>query len=416
MSTIIEDVRARKVFDSRGDITIEVEITTADGYGVASAPSGASRGKAEVVAYPPGGVEEAIRKIEELIAPELIGMSADEQEEIDSLLHELDGTENFANIGGNTACAVSLAVADAAANSYGMPLFRYLGGHVACQLPYPLGNVLGGGRHALGKVPDIQEFLVLPVGAGSFMAAAEANVRVHRRVRDLLIKVDPYFTGGRGDEGAWAPNISNERALEVVSRACEEVSGEVGFECKLGLDIASSSLWDPKKQRYVYMNEGIERDPGEQLEHILSLIEKYGVVYIEDPFHEEDFESFRELTSRVRDCLICGDDLFVTNEKRIKVGVEMKAGNAVIIKVNQVGTLTDALRAIRLAKRSNYTPIISHRSGETTSFHIAHLAVGFECPIIKTGVVGGERIVKINELIYIEELLGSRSAMAKLKI
>lgn len=416
MAAIIEDVRARKVFDSRGDATIEVEVVTAEGFGMASAPGGASRGKAEVVAYPLGGVEEAIRKVEELIAPELIGMSADEQEEIDSLLHELDGTENFMNIGGNTAYAVSLAVADAAANSYGMPLFRHLGGYLACQLPYPLGNVLGGGRHALGRTPDIQEFLVLPLGAGSFIAAAEANIRVHKRVRDLLVKVDPNFTGGKGDEGAWVSCLSNEKALEVTSKACEEISNEVGFKCKLGLDMASSTLWNPKKQRYVYANEGVERDSGEQLSYILDLIERYKLVYVEDPFHEDDFEGFRELTSRVRGCLICGDDLFATNEKRLKLGVEMRSGNAVIIKVNQVGTLTDAIRTVRLAKENGYVPIISHRSGETTSFHIAHIAVGLGCPIIKTGVVGGERLAKINELIYIEEMLGEKAIIARLKI
>ncbi|MEM2167199.1 MAG: enolase C-terminal domain-like protein, partial [Candidatus Bathyarchaeia archaeon] len=383
---------------------------------VASAPSGASKGKAEAIAYPPGGVDEAIRKVEELIAPELIGMNADDQEEIDNLLREVDGTKNFANIGGNTAYAVSLAAADAAANSYNMPLFQYLGGYFACQLPYPLGNVLGGGRHALGKAPDIQEFLVLPVGAPNFMAAAEANVRVHRKVRDILAKVDPYFTGGKGDEGAWAPTLTNEKALEVVVRACEEVSSEVGFECRVGLDVASSSLWDPEKQRYIYVNEGVERDSGEQLEYILSLISKYRLIYVEDPFHEEDFESFRELTSKVRGCLICGDDLFVTSEERLKVGIEKGAGNAIIIKVNQVGTLTDTWRTIRLAKENNYVPIVSHRSGETTSFHIAHIAVGLGCPIIKTGVVGGERIAKINELIYIEEILGEKAKMARLKI
>jgi len=416
MSTIIEDVKARKILNSRGEATIEVEITTTDGFGVASAPSGASKGKAEAVAFPSGGVDEAIKKVEELIAPELIGLNADEQEEIDNLLRELDGTKNFMNIGGNTAYAVSLAVADAAANSYNMPLFQYLGGYLACNLPYPLGNVLGGGKHALGKVPDIQEFLVLPVGAPSFIAAAEANVKVHRKLRDMLVKVDPHFTGGKGDEGAWAPNISNEKALEVVSKACEEVSDEVGFECRVGLDVASSSLWSSEKQCYVYESEGVERDKGEQLEYILDLIERYRLIYVEDPFHEEDFESFSELTSKVSGCLICGDDLFVTNVERLSEGIEKKAGNAIIIKMNQVGTLTDTWNTTKLAKESGYVPIVSHRSGETPAFHIAHLAVGFSCPIIKTGVVGGERVAKINELIYIEEILGEKAKMARLKI
>ncbi|MEM2454836.1 MAG: enolase C-terminal domain-like protein, partial [Candidatus Bathyarchaeia archaeon] len=257
---------------------------------------------------------------------------------------------------------------------------------------------------------------VLPVGAKSFMAAAEANIKVHRRFRDLLVKIDPNFTGGRGDEGAWAPCISNEKALEIVSKACEEVSNEVGFECGLGLDIAASTLWNPGKQQYIYANEGIKRDSGEQIEYVLGLIERYKLVYVEDPLHEDDFKGFCELTSKARGCLICGDDLFATNEKRLKMGVEMNAGNTVIIKVNQVGTLTDALKTIMLAKENGYVPVISHRSGETTSFHIAHFAVGFGCPIIKTGVVGGERLAKINELIYIEEILGERAKMARLKI
>jgi enolase len=416
MSTTIEDVTARKILNSRGDPTIEVDVLTVDGYGRASAPSGASTGKAEAVSYPKGGVEEAIKKVDELLAPELIGLSADEQEEIDNLLHELDGTEGFRNIGGNTAYAVSLAVADAATSSYGLHLFQYLGGQMASDLPYPLGNVLGGGKHALGKVPDIQEFLVLPVGAPSFSAAAEANVAVHRKLKSFLKEADPHFTGGRGDEGAWAPNISNEKALETVSKACEEVSEEVGFRCRPGLDVASSSLWDNEKQRYMYARDDVHRDTGEQMEYILDLIKKYKLVYVEDPFHEDDFGSFRELTSKTRDCLICGDDLFVTNVERLSKGIKNCAGNAIIIKMNQIGTLTDTWKTTRLAKENGYVPVVSHRSGETTAFHIAHLSVAFNCPVIKTGVMGGERIAKLNELIRIEEILGDRAHMARLKV
>ncbi|HIE13832.1 TPA: phosphopyruvate hydratase, partial [Candidatus Bathyarchaeota archaeon] len=275
MSTIIEDVVARKILNSRGEETIEVDVITVDGVGRASAPSGASRGKAEVVPFPEGGVEEAIKRVEEIIAPELIGLSADEQEEIDNLLHDLDGTENFSEIGGNTAYAVSLATAEAAADSYGLPLFHYLGGHIASELPYPLGNVLGGGKHAFGKAPDIQEFLVLSIGAPTFIQAAKANVLVHKKLGKLIEKVDPYFTGGKGDEGAWAPNLTSEEALDVVADACRKVSEEIGFECRAGLDVAASSLWDDEKKKYVYLRDGIERDSGEQIEYIMSLIERY---------------------------------------------------------------------------------------------------------------------------------------------
>lgn len=416
MSTIIEEVRARQIINSRGNPTIEVDVYTIDGFGRASAPSGASTGRAEAVPFPEGGVKEAVKKVEESIAPEIIGFYADDQEEIDSILHEIDGTENFQNIGGNTAYAVSLAVADAAADSYGLSLYQYLGGSMASSLPYPLGNVVGGGKHAFGKSTDIQEFLVLPVGAEMFSAAVEANAAVHRKLKGILGKLDANFTGGKGDEGAWAPNISNDEALEAVSKACKEVSEELGFECRVGVDVAASSLWNPEKKAYVYARDGVERDQGEQIEYILSLIEKYRLIYVEDPLHEDDFEGFRELTSKSRGCFICGDDLFVTNVNRLRKGISMRSGNAIIIKMNQIGTLTDTWRATKLAQENGYVPVVSHRSGETEAAHIAHLAVALNAPVIKTGVVGGERIAKLNELLRIEDELGESARMATLKI
>ncbi|HDQ05679.1 MAG TPA: phosphopyruvate hydratase [Candidatus Bathyarchaeota archaeon] len=412
MSSFIEDVMARKIFNSRGEETIEVDVLTVDGFGRAAAPAGASKGKAEVVSYPEGGVDEAIEKLEELIVPELIGMDAEEQQEIDALLHEIDETENFSNVGGNTAFAVSLATAEAAATSYGTFLFQQLSGYLANELPYPLGNVLGGGKHALGKTTDIQEYLVIPLKASSFVEAAKANIMVHQRIGALLRKVDKTFAGGRGDEGAWAPNIENEEALKIVVKACEEVSVELGIECRACLDVAASSFWSPKEKVYIYSMEGTKRDSGEQLEFILRLIEDYNLAFVEDPFHEDDYESFVELTKKVEDCLICGDDLFVTNSERLNQGIKMCAGNSIIIKTNQVGTLTDAWETTRMAKRAGYVSVMSHRSGETTDTHIAHLAVAFSCPVIKTGVIPGERVAKINELVRIEETLGNRAEMA----
>lgn len=411
---MIEDITPRIVLNSRGQKTVEVDVITTEGFGRASAPAGASRGKAEAVPFPKEGVEKAVKTVNDLIAPELIGLSAEEQEEIDNLLHELDGTKNFQEIGGNTAYAISLAVADAAADSYALPLFQYLGGSLANELPYPLGNILGGGKHAIGNAPDIQEFLALPVGAPNFMKAVEANVLVHRNVGSILKKADSTFTGGRGDEGAWAPNVTDDKALEAVVKACEEASTDIGFEIRPALDVAASSLWDEEETRYIYVRDDVKRDSGEQLEYIFSLIEKYDLAYVEDPFHEEDFESFAELTQKVRNCLICGDDLFVTNVDRLSRGIKGSAGNTIIIKVNQVGTLTDAWKTTDMAKKAGYVPVMSHRSGETTAFHVAHLAVGFHCPIIKTGVLGGERIAKLNELIRIEEILGSSGRMSKL--
>jgi len=414
MSTIIEDVIARKVFNSRGEETIEVDVITNSGFGRASAPAGESRGKAEVTYYPHGGVDEAVRKVEELIAPELVGLNSDFQEEIDKTLHEIDNTKDFRIIGGNTAFAVSLANAEAAANSYGLPLFHYLGGYSAHKLPYPLGNVISGGRHASGKSPDIQEFLVLPRGAESFSEAAKANVKVHKKVGEILKKKDKLFNNGRSDEGAWTANITNLEALEVLAKACEEISNEVNFNCSPGIDVAASTLWNNKTKKYLYQREGKELDSGEQLEFIRQLVEKYHLAYVEDPFHEEDYESFAELTGKLKNCLVCGDDLFATNSERLVHGVRIHAANAIIIKVNQVGTLTDALETIETAKRAGYIPVMSHRSGDTCDWHIAHLAVAFKCPIIKTGVVEGARIAKINELIRVEEFLGDRAKMAEI--
>jgi enolase len=416
VSTIIEDIIARKVFNNRGEETIEVDVITSSGFGRVSAPAGKSRGKAEVVYYPQGGVDQALKEVEELIAVELVGLNADFQEEIDGSLHEIDGSKDFRVIGGNTAFAVSLANAEAAANSYGLLLAQYLGGHVANELPYPLGNTISGGKHAQGKSPDMQEFLVLPHGAESFSEAAAANVLIHTRIGTILKKKDKLFGSGRSDEGAWVANVGDLDALEVLAKACEEVSNELGFECGLGIDVAASSLWSDKQKAYIYRNERKKRGSGEQLEFISGLVKQYHLAYAEDIFHDEDYESFAEVTKKAKNCLICGDDLFATNSERLRRGIKMGAANAVIIKVNQVGTLTDACETIEVAKRNGYTPVMSHRSGDTCDWHIAHLAVAFKCPIIKTGVVEGARIAKINELIRIEEFLGDRAKMANLQI
>ena len=414
MSTVIEDITARKVFNGRGEETIEIDVITTDGFGRASAPSGASRGKSEVVPFPKGGVDEAIRKVEEIIAPELIGLNADNQEQIDTILHSVDGTKNFKNIGGNTAFAVSLATAEAAANTYGLPLFQYLGGYYAQELPYPLGNVISGGKHVSGKGPEFQEFLVLPVGAKSFLEAQKASTLVHKRVADYLKKKDKNFLSGRSDEGAWTCSLPNEKALEILTTACKEVSDEVGFEIRAGLDVAASSFWNKKEKRYIYSNK--KRDKGEQIDYILDLIERFRLIYVEDPLHEDDFEGFAEITRKAKNCLICGDDLFTTNIKRLRKGIVKNSANSIIIKVNQIGTLTDAWETVKMASKAGYVAVVSHRSGDTIDYHIAHLAIAFHTPIIKTGVVEGTRIAKLNELIRIEEMLGDRAKMGTLEV
>ncbi|WP_424357420.1 phosphopyruvate hydratase [Methanocella sp. MCL-LM] len=395
---IIDEILARKIFDSRGNPTIEVEVYTDDGnYGVAAAPAGASTGSYEAVAI---SVEDALAKLEAEVIDQLIGEYAADQEDIDNLLHEIDGTDNFSNIGGNLSVALSMATAKAAAAAFHMPLYRYLGGAFP-SMPYPLGNVLGGGAHAKGAT-DIQEFLVTPIGAPTIEQAVYANTLVHKRVKKLL--TDSGIICHKGDEGGWAPQIKDSKAFEIVSKAVDEVSGELGFEIRFGLDVAATELWDGN--HYVYKDT--KRTTEEQIEYLASLIDEYNLYYVEDGLQENDFEGFARLTELVGDrCLICGDDLFVTNVSRIEQGIENLAANAILIKPNQIGTVTDTYEAIKLGKTYGYATIMSHRSGETTDNTIAHLAVAFGCEMIKTGVVGGERIAKLNELIRIGEEIGS---------
>lgn len=404
MDSIIEDIRVRKILDSRGNPTVEVDVVTWNGFGRAAAPSGASTGAREVVAFPEGGVDRIVSEVEDVISSELIGMDAEDLKEIDLVLKEIDGTENLAAIGGNTTVAVSMAVAKAAASSYGMPLYRFLGGNMPNEIPYPLGNMINGGAHAGKNAPDIQEFLVIPVGAETITDAVFTNVQVHKKIRELIQARDKSFTGGKGDEGGWAPNLTNEEALEIQFAACETVSEETGVLVKPSLDMAASELWDPATEEYVYEREGTRRSTGEQVDYVSELIDRYGFFYVEDPIREGDFEGFTQLTKKAgKKALICGDDIFVTNQEILAEGIEKGSGNAIIIKPNQIGTLTDTYNTIELARNNKYVPVVSHRSGETTDETIAHLAVAFSAPIIKTGAVGGERIAKLNELIRISE-------------
>ena len=406
MDSIIEDVRVRKILDSRGNPTVEVDIITWNGFGRAAAPSGASTGSREVKSFPEGGVDKVIGEVEDVISSELIGMDAEYLSDIDLVLKEIDGTDNMSAIGGNTSVAVSMAAAKAAAASYNLPLYKFLGGNMKNELPYPLGNMMNGGAHAGVNAPDIQEFLVVPVGAKSIEQAVFGNVAIHKKLKELIAKKDSAFTGGKGDEGGWIPNVTNDTALEIQAQACEEVSNELGFEIRPSLDFASSEFWDADKGKYVYEQDGIERDTGEQVEYVKDIINTYGMFYVEDPFDENDFDGFSQLTSEVGDkCLICGDDLFVTNKEYLAKGIAQNAANAIIIKPNQIGSLTETYATVKLAKENNVVPVVSHRSGETTDETIAHLAVAWGAPIIKTVAVSGERIAKLNELIRIEEEL-----------
>jgi len=408
LDSIIEDVRVRKILDSRGNPTVEVDIITWNGFGRAAAPSGASTGAREVQSFPDGGVDKIISEVEDLISSELIGMDTEDLSDIDLVLKEIDGTDNLSAIGGNTTVAVSMAVAKAAASSYNMPLYKFLGGNMVNELPFPLGNMMNGGAHAGKHAPDIQEFLVVPVGAENITDAVFANTEVHKKLRELIQKKDSSFGGGKGDEGGWVANISNDTALEIQAKACEEVKDEIGIEISPSLDLAASEFWNQDKQKYVYSQDNIKRDTGEQLEFVKDIIETYKMFYVEDPFDENDFDGFSQLTNKVGDkCLICGDDIFVTNKDILAEGIEKKAANAIIIKPNQIGFLSDTYATVKLAKENDIIPVVSHRSGETTDETIAHLAVGFNAPMIKTGALGGERIAKLNELIRIDEELSN---------
>ena len=391
---IIEDIILRRILDSRGNPTVEADVRTSSGLGRAAAPAGASTGTHEVQAWPEGGVTAAIELARQDVVPQLLGLSAEEQAQVDALLHEVDGTSNFSRIGGNLAVAISLATARAAAASQGVPLYRYVAGMGPYGLPAPMGNVLGGGAHAVGGT-DIQEFLVTSFD-DDVSRAIEANAAVHRAVGAALCERFPDTALGRGDEGAWIAPLENVAALELVVEAVQKVAGETGVDIRPGLDLAASEFY--RDGKYVYKDRSLT--PEEQLDFVVSLIEDYGLHSVEDPLDQEDFESWAALTAKT-DALVIGDDLYVTNVERLEKGLEMGATNAILIKPNQVGTLTDTLDTVSLAREAGLATVISHRSGETTDDAIAHLGVAFGCHAIKTGTVGGERIAKLNELVRI---------------
>jgi enolase len=394
--TTIEVIELRTILDSRGNLTVEADIHTTSGFGRSAAPSGASTGSLEAKVKPP---KEAVEYAVQNVIPALIGLDACDQQGFDEQLRDIDGTTNFAEIGANIAVALSLANAKAASASMGVELFRYLGGAFVNEMPLPLGNVIGGGAHAANST-EIQEFLVVPGDATDTQEAVLANAAVHRNVRELLAKHGKSC--GKGDEGAWAPQIDDALAFELIAEATGIVADEMNISVDMGIDVAASQMWDGEGYKY---REKV-RNPEDQIAYIAELVDSYNLVYVEDPLHEDDFDAFAELTSQTGDrCLICGDDIFVTQVDRIQQGIEMNAANCVLIKPNQVGTLTDTHEAVQLAQRHGMETVMSHRSGETNDDSIAHLATAFGCIFLKTGVVGGERTAKLNELIRIEELI-----------
>jgi enolase len=318
---MIKNIIARVCYDSRGSQNVEAEVQVDGHIGRAAAPAGASTGTHEAVGLVDGDARKTC-KVLETYRKKLIGADASDPYELSRLLHKIDGTENFSRIGGSAAYAISIAAAEAAAKKRNIPLYALLGNGKNIALPYPLGNVFGGGKHAGEGSPDIQEFLACPKGAKNIADALMANVEVHREIRRIIEKRDPKFSGGKGDEGAWAYPVNNSQALKIASEAVSTVSDRVGFEVRLGLDMASSSMWDPKRKIYNYSRAGKRLTTEQQLVYVLELIDKYGIIYIEDPVHEEAFEEFSRITSEAKGCIVAGDDLFVTNTRRLRRGAK----------------------------------------------------------------------------------------------
>jgi len=408
----ITDIVAREILDSRGNPTVEVEVALDDGsWGRAAVPSGASTGAFEAVElrdtdsarYLGKGVLTAVENVNEIIAPELLGVDASDQRAVDALLLEIDGTPNKGRLGANAILGVSLAVAKAAAESCELTLYSYIGGANAHMLPVPMMNILNGGAHADNNV-DLQEFMVMPVGAGSFAEGLRMCAEIYHTLKKVLH--DRKLGTGVGDEGGFAPDLgSNEEALQIISEAVEQAGYTLGEQVMFALDPASTEFY--KDGKYVLAGEGRELTSAEMVDFWADLVERYPIISIEDGMAEEDWDGWKLLTDRLgKKVQLVGDDLFVTNTERLRRGIEMGVANSILIKLNQIGTLTETLEAIEMAKRAGYTCVISHRSGETEDTTIADIAVAVNAGQIKTGAPArSDRVAKYNQLLRIEEEL-----------
>ena len=420
----IADVRALEVLDSRGNPTVQVEVACIDGsYGVAMVPSGASTGAFEAVELRDGdkgryigkGVEKAVANVNEVIAPELEGMDAFDQPAIDALMIELDGTHNKGKLGANAILGVSMAVARAAAEELGLPLFQYIGGVNAKQLPVPMMNILNGGEHADNSV-DVQEFMILPVGAKSFKEGLRMGAEVFHSLKKVLS--ERGLACGVGDEGGFAPNLgSNREALELIVEAIEKAGYKPGDDVKLGLDVAATEMYDKETKLYDLKHEGKKLTAEQMVDLYEEWVNNFPIVTIEDGLDEEDWDGWKVLTDRLgKRVQLVGDDLFVTNTERLERGIEAGVANSILIKVNQIGTITETLDAIEMAKRAGYTAVISHRSGETEDTTIADLAVAVNAGQIKTGAPSRtDRVAKYNQLLRIEEMVGEQARYCGMK-
>ena len=399
----ITSISGRILYNSRGSKTIEVDIESDKHFvGRVCAPSGASIGKHEAIDFPNGKPEESLKILKEN-SGKFLNLDPADLKSVHDVLRTIDETKNYSKIGGALAFAVTIAAMESASKAAGEPLFKILSNETEFRFPFPIGNILGGGVHAGPGTPDIQEILICATGSKTIKDAIETNLSVHKELRSVLEKTDPSFTNGRGDEGGWAPKLTNERALELSAKACENLGFTLGKEVSLGVDFASSTQWDEEKKMYVYNRAGFENSPKEQIEFASKIIEKYKLVFAEDAVHEEAFEDMAELTAKFPNTLITGDDLIVTNKEILKKAISAKSCNAAILKVNQAGSLFDALEFAKEANENNIKLITSHRSGESTDSHISHIGIATKSKMLKVGVVGGERLAKLNELIRLSE-------------
>lgn len=425
--SFIADIHARQILDSRGNPTVEVDVVTENGIlGRAAVPSGASTGKHEAVELRDGdkqtylgrGVLKAVKNINEIIAEQLIGIDVTRQTYIDALLLQIDGTENKSKLGANATLAVSMAVAKAAAEETQLPLFRYIGGVNANILPMPLMNILNGGAHADNKI-DFQEFMIVPVGANSFSEGLRWGVEVFHHLKSVLKKKG--YSTNVGDEGGFAPDIqSNEEAIETVLEAISAAGYQPGTQIAIAMDAASSEMYDDASRSYKFYksNPGKSISSDEMVAYWTEWVNKYPIVSIEDGMAEEDWDGWKKLTEAIgKRCQLVGDDLFVTNTKILKRGIESGTANSILIKVNQIGTLTETINAVQMAQQAGYTTIMSHRSGETEDTTIADLAVALGCGQIKTGSASrSDRMAKYNQLLRIEEMLDENAIYPNGKI
>ena len=407
----IRDVYAREILDSRGNPTVEVEVLAGENIcGRASVPSGASTGQFEAVELRDGeeryrglGVTTAVDNVNTRIAPEIIGMNIFDQIEIDRVMIQLDGTENKSKFGANAILGVSMAVAKAAAKALEIPLYRYLGGVAPKRMPIPMMNILNGGKHADNTV-DFQEFMIMPIGACCFKEGLRMCAEIYHTLKKILH--EKHLSTAVGDEGGFAPNVKDAKeALQLIVEAVEKAGYKLKEEIVIALDVAASELYNKEFKKYVFEGEDVIRSSEELVAYYEKLIEEFPIISIEDPMDEEDWNGWKLMTERLgKKVQLVGDDLFVTNTKRLQKGIDMGVANAILIKVNQIGTLTEAFEAIELAKKAGYRSIISHRSGETEDSTIADIAVAFSTGQIKTGApCRTERVAKYNQLLRIEE-------------